>query len=116
VADVIHAAGAKFLVWFELERVRPGTDIDREHSDWLAFQPNRPQNRDGLIIALRRKDCYMERIQVNLNGLDEEASYDLLYLHNNVTSKQSGRELLNGFELCNSQKPGSLVIKYELAK
>jgi len=39
VSDAVHKAGAKFMVWFEPERVRPGTQIDREHPEWLIKLP-----------------------------------------------------------------------------
>ena len=35
VSDAVHATGAKFMVWFEPERVSPGSMIDREHPEWL---------------------------------------------------------------------------------
>lgn len=35
VADAVHKTGAKFMVWFEPERVRPGTQVDVEHPEWL---------------------------------------------------------------------------------
>lgn len=35
VADAVHKAGAKLLVWFELERVRKGTRLANEHPGWL---------------------------------------------------------------------------------
>jgi alpha-galactosidase len=41
VADAVHAAGAKFMVWFEPERVRKGTQIYTEHPDWLLLQDNK---------------------------------------------------------------------------
>ncbi len=40
VADAVHETGAKFMVWFEPERVRPGTQIDKEHPEWLIKLPN----------------------------------------------------------------------------
>jgi len=39
VSDAVHQAGAKFMIWFEPERVRPGTQIDREHPEWLIKLP-----------------------------------------------------------------------------
>ncbi|MGV8090588.1 MAG: glycoside hydrolase family 36 protein [Mangrovibacterium sp.] len=39
VADAVHETGAKFMVWFEPERVQPGTQIDREHPEWLLKLP-----------------------------------------------------------------------------
>lgn len=35
MADDMHKEGAKFMVWFEPERVYEGTIIDREHPEWL---------------------------------------------------------------------------------
>jgi len=35
VADAVHAAGSKFMVWFEPERVMKGTQIYKEHPEWL---------------------------------------------------------------------------------
>ncbi|HKI70591.1 MAG TPA: glycoside hydrolase family 36 protein, partial [Verrucomicrobiae bacterium] len=35
VGEAAHAAGLKFLVWFELERVSRGSLIAREHPEWV---------------------------------------------------------------------------------
>ncbi|MCX5758970.1 MAG: alpha-galactosidase, partial [Candidatus Hydrogenedentes bacterium] len=35
VADAAHEAGMKFLLWFEPERVMPGTFLFEQHPDWL---------------------------------------------------------------------------------
>ena len=35
ISDRLAEAGAKLLVWFEPERVRPGTGLDKEHPEWL---------------------------------------------------------------------------------
>ena len=34
VADAAHSAGLKFLLWFEPERVMPGTQMFKRHPDW----------------------------------------------------------------------------------
>jgi alpha-galactosidase len=39
ITDAVHAAGAKFLLWFEPERVRAGTMLEKEHSEWLLKIP-----------------------------------------------------------------------------
>ena len=41
VADAVHAAGAKFMVWFEPERVRPGSEMGLAHPEWLLQIPER---------------------------------------------------------------------------
>ncbi|MBI2915032.1 MAG: alpha-galactosidase [Firmicutes bacterium] len=40
VSDAVHRMGLKFLVWFEPERVCPGTQIHREHPEWLLRRSN----------------------------------------------------------------------------
>ena len=40
VSDAVHKVGAKFMVWFEPERVRPGTEIDAQHSEWITKLPH----------------------------------------------------------------------------
>ena len=35
VSDCAAKHGARLLIWFEPERVRPGTQLDREHPEWL---------------------------------------------------------------------------------
>jgi alpha-galactosidase len=47
VSDAAARHGADLLIWFEPERVRPGTQLDRDHPDWLlraAGQDNRLLN------------------------------------------------------------------------
>jgi alpha-galactosidase len=35
VGEAVHAAGMKFLVWFEIERASGGSRIAREHPEWV---------------------------------------------------------------------------------
>ncbi|MHB0999899.1 MAG: alpha-galactosidase [Armatimonadota bacterium] len=35
LSDAAHKQGMKFVLWFEPERVCPGTQIDREHPEWV---------------------------------------------------------------------------------
>jgi len=39
IGDAAHAAGLKFLLWVEPERVAPGTPWAAEHADWLLQVP-----------------------------------------------------------------------------
>ncbi len=53
VSDAVHNTGAKFMVWFEPERVQPGTMIDKEHPDWLIKLPG----NDNYLFNLGNKDA-----------------------------------------------------------
>lgn len=35
VADAVHESGRKFLLWFDCERVYHGSELHREHPEWL---------------------------------------------------------------------------------
>ena len=35
IGEAAHAAGLGYLLWFEPERVHPGTRIDQEHPEWV---------------------------------------------------------------------------------
>jgi len=49
VSDAAHRHGADLLIWFEPERVRKGTQIDREHPEWLLALKSNPDNLDKCL-------------------------------------------------------------------
>ncbi|MFN8492647.1 MAG: alpha-galactosidase [Caldilineaceae bacterium] len=46
ISDHAAVSGADLLLWFEPERVRPGTQLDVEHADWLLHIP---ESENGLL-------------------------------------------------------------------
>jgi len=46
VSDAVHSIGAKFLLWFELERVRKHTRFEKEHPEWLLEYPATSNKND----------------------------------------------------------------------
>ena len=79
---------------------------------WLAYQLNRPQQKDGIIIAFRRGDCKNESIHTKLSGLVETTTYELFYEDYGVKVSKTGRELMEGFDMTIPSKPASLMIRY----
>ena len=55
VADAVHAVGAKFMVWFEPERVRKGTQFDKLNQEWLLRLPD----NDNALFNLGNSDARM---------------------------------------------------------
>ena len=41
ISDAAHDVGAKFMVWFEPERVHKGTQIEKEHPEFLLSHPKK---------------------------------------------------------------------------
>jgi len=86
---------------------------DTRDNVWLAYQLNRPEQKDGIVLAFRRSDCGNESIRVKLRGLDEKATYELFYEDYELRTKNTGKELMDGFEMAIPQKPASLLIGYK---
>jgi alpha-galactosidase len=83
-------------------------------SVWLAYQLNRPEQKDGIIIAFRRGDSPDEKMEVKLQGLILEADYELTDDDSGKKMVIKGAELAKGFTLSIPEKPGSLLIKYRI--
>ncbi len=88
-----------------------GTQNMTLDSVWLAYQLNRPDKGDGIVIAFRRKDSMTESVEVRLRGLDPASTYELVNEGSDRVVKK-GSELMQGLVLTLSEKPGSLLIKY----
>ncbi|HSO85080.1 MAG TPA: glycoside hydrolase family 36 protein [Draconibacterium sp.] len=82
-------------------------------SVWLAYQLNRPEQNDGIIIAFRRGECPVESITVKIGGLDKNADYELVDDDSGKKTIQKGAELAKGFTLSIPEKPGSLMFWYK---
>jgi len=80
---------------------------------WLAYQLNRQDQGDGIVLAFRRKDCTDESIQIKLRGIDPKAIYELFYEDYGIQVQKSGQALIEGFNISIPQKPASLLIKYK---
>lgn len=53
VSDYAARKGADLLLWFEPERVRPGTQLDGEHPEWLL----RAEGNDNALLFLGNPEC-----------------------------------------------------------
>ena len=91
----------------------PLTPANTRDNAWLAYQLNRPEQGDGIVLAFRRADAGKELIQVKLSGLEEKASYELYFEDYNLTLRKTGLELMDKLELAIPQKPSSLMIRYK---
>ncbi len=61
ITDAVHKAGSQFLLWFEPERVRPGTQIHTEHPEWCLYgaEPGKKKKgpADSYLFDLGNKDA-----------------------------------------------------------
>jgi len=56
VSGAVHAAGMKFLLWFEPERVYRGTPITAAHPEYFIFPEN--EQNTNLLLDLGREDAW----------------------------------------------------------
>ncbi len=73
---------------------------------------NRPEQKDGIILAFRRGVAADERLRVRPKGLDADAAYELSYEDYGLKTRATGREIMEGLDLTIPQRPASLLIRY----
>jgi len=79
---------------------------------WLAYQLNRTDQEDGIIMAFRRKDCNETSIMVKLRDIDPIENYELTDEDSRTKTTVSGKKLIEGLSLTKNEKPGSVLIWY----
>lgn len=79
---------------------------------WLAYQLNRPIQKDGIIVAFRRGGANSESIVVKLSGVEEAATYELFFEDYGLRVRKRGQEMVDGIELTIPQKSASLLVSY----
>ena len=83
VADAAHAAGMKFLLWFEPERVMPGTWLHTHHPGWLlrptdAMPPElRYQISDGFHLLDLGNPEALAWTEQKLSGMVSDVGIDI---------------------------------------
>jgi len=89
----------------------PLTEYSTSDDAWAAFQWDRPEERDGIVLAFRRPQAG-NSIGVRLRGLETDADYEASFEDYGITLIKSGRELMTGLTLKIPEAPGSLLIRY----
>ncbi|MDE0297296.1 MAG: alpha-galactosidase [Candidatus Poribacteria bacterium] len=72
ISDAVHENGMRFLVWFEPGRAHEGTEVWKEHSDWVLRLPDQANGVFNFGIPEAR-DWMTERI----GGLIDESGIDI---------------------------------------
>jgi alpha-galactosidase len=90
----------------------PLTPYSTGDEAWAAFQWDRPEAGDGIVMAFRRPMAPQAAIEVKLGGLEPGADYEVSYEDYGVAVVKSGRELGAGLTLKIPEAPASMLIKY----
>jgi len=78
----------------------------------MAFQFNRDDLRQGMVLVFRRPKCPEREARLRLRGLSQSALYEIRYEDNGARKILTGKELANGVVVTIDKAPGSLFITY----
>ena len=82
----------------------------------MAWQFDRPEAAEGVVMAFRRADSVYETARFRLSGLDPEARYLVTNLDVPGAAEATGRELMElGLAVTISEHPGSAIVTYKRA-
>jgi len=90
----------------------PLTEYSTSDDARAAFQWNRPEEGDGIVLAFRRDKAPAAAIRANLHGLDAAADYEISYEDYGLMLIKKGGELAEGVDIKIAEARGSLLIKY----
>jgi alpha-galactosidase len=80
---------------------------------WAAFQFDRPDLREGMVVAFRRQASPFPKMVAPLHGLDAEATYEVRDLDTDKTCQTSGADLMgDGLKIKIDDRPGSRLLIY----
>ncbi len=81
---------------------------------WAAWQYDRPDLEEGMVVAFRRQAAPFALWEARLQGLDPAASYDVCAWDSGLTWRSSGRELMvDGFAVPIESRAGSALFTYK---
>ncbi len=122
ISDYAHSNAVKTIVWFEPERVHPGTWLPENHPDWILGGKNgglldlgNPAALKWLIdYVFRRGKCIYKAADLRLYGLDPEVNYKVKNLDSPETNVFTGRQLMDaGVPVVLTDQPSAAVFRYE---
>ena len=90
----------------------PLTEYSTSDEAWAAFQWNRPEEKDGIVLAFRRDQSAESAMTLALHGLDPGADYEVNYEDYGIVTFRSGRELMSGLSVKIPTAAASLLVKY----
>jgi alpha-galactosidase len=91
----------------------PLTGHSRSRDAWMAYQLDRPERGDGLVVVLRRPERPYESARLPLRGVDAAATYTVRDLDTGERLPWAGRDFLDpGLPVAIAGKPGSALLVY----
>ena len=96
----------------------PATPFSFATNEWMAWQLDRPDLNEGMVLAFRREDCPYPSMELSLRAIKADGKYDVSISDENrkvETKTMSGKELA-GMELHLPTRRSSVLVRYSLVK
>lgn len=95
----------------------PLTPYTVDQKDWIAWQFNLVDDKEGVVQAFRRPENESITKDLILQGLDPKTTYEVTNLDIGQTDKVSGKDLMErGLKIEIKTKPGAVIIVYKKVK
>jgi len=88
ISKAAHDAGMKFLLWFEPERICPGTLMAQEHPEWVVIPPPERMGHGGMLnLAIPEAREYatdylnaaIKEYDINCLRIDNAVDYGVMW-------------------------------------
>jgi len=80
---------------------------------WAAWQYDRPDLGEGMVVAFRRHECPFSNWQAKLQALDPASEYELFSWDDHSTRRIDGKALMTaGIGITVEEAPGSALFTY----
>jgi alpha-galactosidase len=94
----------------------PLTPYSAKENVWLAYQFDRPDLNEGVVLAFRRPSCPSSELVVKMGGVLAAAEYEVENVDSGKKSRHQGTELASGLKISAESQPGSTVLIYRRLK
>ncbi|MDX9974145.1 MAG: alpha-galactosidase [FCB group bacterium] len=91
----------------------PLLSYSTDEDAWAAWQYDKPEHGDGMVLALRRPQSPFTSMTPKLRGLDPNAEYEFTDVDTGAAERFSGKALIeSGIKLAIVEQPGSKLLTY----
>jgi alpha-galactosidase len=92
----------------------PLTEYSQAEDAWMAYQLDRPEEDEGLVVALKRTASPYAKAVFALKALRKDALYEITNLDTNQKTTVPGSQLTShGLEVLLCKEPDSALIHYQ---
>jgi alpha-galactosidase len=95
----------------------PLTPYSTKENVWLAYQFDRGDLREGVILAFRRPTCPSNELVVKMGGVLPDAEYEIENVDSGKKTLYKGSELItSGLRITAASQPEAVVLIYRRIK